>query len=98
MAREISKFKGSAKGVKTMSLDKKDSILDFTLTTDKYAGLDVETNRGAREIVRASIKQFALSSRGNKGRLITQRGHLIRSYRAPIEIRFEAFGDESSEE
>lgn len=98
MAREISKFKGSAKGVKTMSLDKKDSILDFTLTTDKYSGLEVETNRGAREIVRASIKQFALSSRGNKGRLITQRGHLIRSYRAPIEVRFEAFGDEDSEE
>ena len=98
MAREISKFKGSAKGVKTMGLDKKDSILDFTLTTDKYAGLEVETNRGAREVIRASIKQFALSSRGNKGRLITQRGHLIRSHKPPVEIRFEAFGDEASEE
>ena len=48
MATEIATYKNSAKGVKTIALDKKDTILDFTLCATAYGGLEVETNRGAR--------------------------------------------------
>lgn len=88
MANEVSCYKSAAKGVKVMSLEKNDSILDFTLTTNKYEGLEVETNRGTRQIIRASLRQF-MSSRGNKGKWVIQRGHLIRAYIEAFEIPFE---------
>ncbi|RAL20604.1 DNA topoisomerase [Lujinxingia litoralis] len=84
--REISHVKGPAKGVRAITLEGKDQVLDFTLCRERLDGLEVETNRGAREIIRATKAQYAPSSRGNKGKLVIQRGHLIRAHRPPVEI------------
>ena len=98
MAREISHYKGVAKGVRAMSLEAKDSVLDFALVASEYDGLEVETNRGSRQVVRASLAKFALTSRGNRGRPIIRRGHLIRSHKAPVEVSFDQDDREREEE
>ncbi len=85
-AEEVNYFKGAAKGVKAMSLEKDDEILDFTLVRSNLEGLEVETNRGARIVIRAAKSKFEPKSRGNKGRWIIRRGHLIRSHRPPVEL------------
>lgn len=85
-AHELSYYKGAAKGVRAMALDKGDSVLDFTLVHSEYDGLEVETSRGARQTVRASLAKFSPASRGNRGRWIIQRGHVIRSHRPAVEI------------
>ncbi len=87
--REISLVKGAAKGVRAMSLEGKDEVLDFTLCRERLDGLEVETNQGRRTIIRATKAQFEPSGRGNKGKLIIRRGHLIRSHRPPVEVRVE---------
>ena len=84
---DISYFKNAAKGVRAMSLDKGDDILDFTLCRKALDGLEVETNRGARVVIRATKSKFEPAKRGNKGKAIIQRGHLIRSHRPAVEIR-----------
>ncbi|RDV38352.1 DNA topoisomerase IV subunit A [Bradymonadaceae bacterium TMQ3] len=96
--REISHVKGPAKGVRAIALEGKDVVLDFTLCRERLDGLEVETNRGAREIIRATKAQYAPTSRGNKGKLIIQRGHLIRSHRPPVEIVLGDDDDEAGEE
>lgn len=85
--REISFVKGVAKGVRAMALEKDDEVLDFTLCDAKRDGLEVETNRGARVIIRSTKSKFEPTSRANKGRWVIKRGHLIRSHRPPVEIR-----------
>ncbi|MEZ4459444.1 MAG: DNA topoisomerase IV subunit A [bacterium] len=87
---DISYFKNAAKGVRAMSLDKGDDILDFTLCRKALDGLEVETNRGARVVIRATKSKFEPAKRGNKGKAIIQRGHLIRSHRPAVEIRPDA--------
>lgn len=84
--RDISHVKGPAKGVRAMGLEGKDQVLDFTLCKDRLDGLEVETNQGRREIIRATKTMFEPTTRGNKGRLIIRRGHLIRSHRPPVQI------------
>ena len=84
--REISHVKGPAKGVRAMALEGDDQVLDFTLCRERLDGLEVETNQGRKEIIRATKTMFEPTSRGNKGRLIIRRGHLIRSHRAPVEL------------
>jgi len=86
MAREISFYKGVAKGVKAVTLEDGDDVLDFTLVEDPQTGLEVETNRGAMHTIQPSLSKFAPSSRGNKGRWVIKRGHLIRAYRPAVEI------------
>ncbi len=93
LVSEISYFKNAAKGVRAMSLDKGDEVLDFTLCRKALDGLDVETNRGARVIIRSTKSKFEPARRGNKGKAIIQRGHLIRSHRPPVEIRLDADDD-----
>lgn len=88
MASDVSHYKGVAKGVRAVTLDKGDTVLDFTLVNDEHSGLEVETNRGSHQVIRASLSKFAPASRGNRGRWVIQRGHLIRSHRPPVEIRF----------
>ena len=90
---DISYFKGAAKGVKAMSLEKKDELLDFTLCRNPLDGLEVETNRGAKIIIRATKAKFEPKTRGNKGRWIIRRGHLIRSHRPPVEFSLSADDD-----
>jgi DNA gyrase subunit A len=92
-ADDFSYYKGPAKGVRAIDLDDGDEILDWTLSRDEYSGLPVETNNGTEYEVRASLKKFAPTSRGNKGRWVIKRGHLIRSKRGPVEVPAEQ-GDE----
>ena len=84
---EIAWVKNAAKGVRAMALDKGDEVLDFALCRSSLDGLDVETNRGARVIIRAAKAAFEPTSRNNKGRWVIKRGHLVRAHKAPVEIR-----------
>ena len=95
---DISFVKNAAKGVRAMQLEKDDEVLDFALCRAYLDGLEVETNRGARIVIRASKSKFEPTSRGNKGRWVIRRGHLIRSHRPPLELTPESDDDDLSEE
>lgn len=82
---QIPVFKGAAKGVIAMRLSKDDRVLGFALSNAARDGLEVETSRGRREIVRTT--KFEVTNRGNKGKLIIRRGHLARVIPTPVEIR-----------
>lgn len=83
--RQIPVVKGAAKGVIAVRLGAKDAVLGFTLASAARQGLEVETTRGRREVVRTT--KFDVSNRGNKGRLIIQRGSLVRVVVPPVEIK-----------
>ncbi len=87
---QIPIFKSAAKGVIAMRLAADDRVLGATLATAARDGLEVETSRGRREIVRTT--KFEVSNRGNKGRQIIKRGHLARVIVSPIEIRLNGQG------
>lgn len=80
---QISVYKGAAKGVIAIRLEEGDRLLGATLSDAARDGLEVETNRGRREIVRTT--KFDISNRGNKGRLIIKRGHLAEVFPEPEE-------------
>ncbi|RMH63923.1 MAG: DNA topoisomerase 4 subunit A [Bacteroidetes bacterium] len=82
--RQIPVFKGAAKGVIAMRLGKNNRLLGFTLSNAARDGLEVETNRGRREVVRTT--KFEVSNRGNRGRQIIKRGHIARVILAPTEM------------
>ena len=82
---QIPVYKNAAKGVIAMRLGKDDRILGFTLATAARQGLEVETSRGRREVVRTT--KFDVSNRGNRGRQIIKRGRLTRVVSVPEEIR-----------
>jgi DNA gyrase subunit A len=83
--RQIPVMKGAAKGVIAVRLGAKDSILGFMLSDAARKGLEVETSRGRKEVVRTT--KFEVSNRGNKGRLVIQRGTLVRAIKDPVEIK-----------
>ncbi len=87
---QISVFKGAAKGVVAIKLGKGDEVLGFALASGRREGLEVETSRGRREIVRTT--KFEVSNRGNKGRQIIQRGNLHRVIVTPIELHLNDSG------
>jgi DNA gyrase subunit A len=82
---QIPLVKNAAQGVIGMKLAKDDRIMGFTLSTAAREGLEIETNRGRKEIVRTT--KFEVSNRGNKGRCIIKRGTIARVILQPIEIR-----------
>ena len=82
---QISIFKGPAKGVIAIRLGKKDYVIGATLSDAARDGLEVETSRGRREIVRTT--KFEVTNRGNRGRQIIKRGHLAKVFLTPTEIR-----------
>ena len=82
---QVPVFKGAAKGVIGMKLAKADRVLGFALSSAARQGLEVETSRGRREIVRTT--KFDVSNRGNKGKSIIQRGNLSKVFVPPVEIR-----------
>lgn len=82
---QIPVFKSAAKGVIAMRLSGKgDRVLGFTLATAARQGLEVETSRGRREVVRTT--KFEVSNRGNKGKTVIQRGTLARVVQPPVEV------------
>ncbi|MBE2186882.1 MAG: DNA topoisomerase IV subunit A [Rhodothermales bacterium] len=72
---QVPVVRSAAKGVIAMRLDKKDAVLGATLATGKRDGLEVETGRGRREIVRAT--KFAVTARGGKGKPVLTRGGFV---------------------
>ncbi len=84
---QISSYKGAAKGVKAIDLEDHDRVLGAALSTSAREGLEVETNRGRREIVRTT--KYEVSNRANKGDLVIKRGHLAEVIHHPIEVRAE---------
>lgn len=87
---QIPPVKSAAKGVIAMRLGKGDEVLGFTLASAAREGLEVETSRGRREIIRTT--KFEVSRRGNRGRQIIRRGQLVRVILAPLEIRLNGQG------
>jgi DNA gyrase subunit A len=81
---QIPLFKNAAKGVIAMKLRKGDRVLGFTLSSAARQGLEVETSRGRREVVRTT--KFEVSNRGNRGRQIIKRGQLSRVILSPVEM------------
>ncbi len=82
---QIPVYKNAAKGVMAMRLGKDDRILGFTLSNAAREGLEVETSRGRREVVRTT--KFDASNRGNRGKQIIKRGKITRVVVVPEEIR-----------
>jgi DNA gyrase subunit A len=82
---QISSYKGAAKGVKAIDLEDEDFVLGATLSRSARDGLEVETNRGRREIVRTT--KYDVSNRANKGDLVIKRGHLANVIYQPVEVR-----------
>ena len=89
-ALQISLFKSAAKGVVAMRLKANDHVLGAALSNAARDGLEVETSRGRREIVRTT--KFEVSNRGNKGRQVIKRGTLARVIVEPTEIRLNGEG------
>ena len=65
-----------------MRLHAGDAVLGATLATGKRDGLEVETSRGRREIVRAT--KFDVTSRGGRGKPVLQRGGFVRVVAEPV--------------
>jgi DNA gyrase subunit A len=82
---QISIYKGVAKGVIAIKLSGDDRVIGFCLSDAARDGLEVETNRGRREIVRTT--KFSVTSRAGKGRLVIKRGHLAKVFPKPVEVR-----------
>ncbi len=87
-AAQIPVVKGAAKGVIGMKLAAEDRVLGFTLSDAAREGLEIETSRGRREIVRTT--KFEVAARGNKGRQIIKRGHVARVVTEPVVLRLDA--------
>ncbi|WP_457653529.1 DNA gyrase/topoisomerase IV subunit A [Rhodocaloribacter sp.] len=82
-SRQIPVYKNAGKGVIAMRIGPEDRILGFTLSASARKGLEVETSRGRREVVRTT--KFEVTNRGNKGRLIIRRGSLRAVIVPPVE-------------
>ncbi len=82
---DVPLVKGRGKGVSAISLEDKDFVLGFCLSTSRTQGLVVQTNRGREEIVRAT--KFPIARRGRKGRPILLRGFIAEVANTTLEIR-----------
>jgi DNA gyrase subunit A len=81
--QQIPQLKGAGKGAIAIRLGAKDRVLGAALSTKARDGLAVQTSRGREEIVRPT--KFDVTSRGNKGRTIIQRGTLAAVAQPPVE-------------
>jgi DNA gyrase subunit A len=82
---QISVYKGAAKGVIAIRLEKGDRVIQFTLSDMAREGLRVVTNNGREEIVRTT--KFDPTSRGSKGTLVIKRGYFADVFIDPIEVK-----------
>ncbi|CAN5540828.1 DNA topoisomerase IV subunit A [soil metagenome] len=82
---QIPIFKSAAKGVIAMRLGARgDAVLGATISSSARRGLEVETSRGRKEIVRTT--KFPVANRGGKGRVIIDRGTLKAAKADAIEV------------
>jgi len=84
---QVSVYKGPAKGVRAIRLEKDDRVLDFALSTRAREGLRVETNNGREEIVRTT--KFDATNRGAKGTLVIKRGYFAEVFPEPVKVTYE---------
>jgi DNA gyrase subunit A len=91
--RQIPVVKSAAKGVIGIRLNKDDRLLGCALSSAARQGLEVETSRGRREVVRTT--KFEVSNRGNKGRTIIKRGNIASVVEGVTEIRLTGKNGES---
>ena len=83
--RQVPIVKAAAKGVIGIRLNEGDQLIGFALSTAARQGLEVETSRGRREVVRTT--KFEVSNRGNKGRSIIRRGTISKVILRVTELR-----------
>ncbi len=69
---DVNLVSGVAKGVLAIKLDPKDRVLGFLVATSKGDQIQVRTNRGAIQTIRAS--KYPTAMRGGKGFALMQRG------------------------
>jgi DNA gyrase subunit A len=79
---DIPVVKGAAKGVIAMRLGAGDAVLGATLASGRRDGLEVETSRGRREIVRTT--KFEVQRRGLRGKAVLQRGGFTKVIAEPV--------------
>ncbi|MFN3596495.1 MAG: DNA topoisomerase (ATP-hydrolyzing) subunit A [Rubricoccaceae bacterium] len=83
--QQVPVFKSAAKGVIAMRLQGPDDrVLGMAVSDAARDGLEVETSRGRKEIVRTT--KFDVSNRGGKGRTIIERGTLRSVTPPPVEV------------
>lgn len=80
---ETKALSGPGKGVLAIKLAKGDHVVGFALATHRMDGLDVETNRGRREVIRSN--KFSVASRAGKGREIIRNGTIAKVHHATAE-------------
>ncbi len=85
---EINVLKGAGRGVRAMKLLDHDRVLGFALSIRARDGLEVETSRGRREIIRQT--KYEPTRRGGRGREVIKRGKFTGVFYAPVEVRPEA--------
>ncbi|MDA1027842.1 MAG: DNA topoisomerase 4 subunit A [Bacteroidetes bacterium] len=83
-ATQVPVMKNAAKGVIAIRLSASDRVIGFALSAAARQGLEVETTRGRSEIIRPT--KFPISNRGNKGRIIIQRGSIKSVIYPTVEI------------
>ena len=83
--QQVSIFKGASKGVIAIRLDKGDEVIGFTVSDAAREGLRVRTSRGREETIRTT--KFEVSNRGNKGKIVINRGKLSALITGPVEIK-----------
>ena len=83
--RQIPVVKSAAKGVIAIRLGTDDLLIGYTLSSTARHGLEVETSRGRREVVRTT--KFEVSNRGNKGRAIIRRGNIAQVVQSIVELK-----------
>ncbi len=86
---EVNVLAGVGKGVLAVKLGKGDRVLGFAVSAAARQGLEVETSRGGRMVVRTT--KYEVTRRGGKGRALMKRGHLRRVI--PAEITPLGWGD-----
>ena len=85
---DVKVLAGAGKGVLAIKLGKDDLVLAFALPTDKMDGLEVQTNKGRREVIRPN--KYKVASRAGKGRVLIDRGYIAKAFRPPLEVRLPA--------
>ena len=79
---EVNVLSGVGRGVQAIKLSPDDAVLGFTTATAARQGLEVETPRGARLVVRTT--KYEVTRRGGRGRQMLKRDRLVRVVPQPV--------------
>jgi DNA gyrase subunit A len=79
---EVNVLSGVGKGVQAIKLTQGDQVLGFSLSTAARQGLEVETTRGTRMVVRPT--KYEVTKRGGRGRQMLKRDRLVGMIQPPV--------------